>query len=146
MANETEWTYASQVTLEDSGASAASDAFVAADDAALSSTNHSNYPVADFVLVCDFGAAVAANKCVYLYRQDLNIDGSNDAPAPAAAYEERLVGIFVIPSGTSATGYYPCEDVPLTKECQFSIKNGTDQNLSAGWDLKCTPKTYAPGS
>lgn len=41
---------------------------------------------------------------------------------------------------------YPCVDVPLTKECQFSIKNGTGWDLSVGWDLKATPKTYVPGS
>jgi len=146
MANEVEWVYASQVTLEDSGASAASDVFVAADDADLASANHSDFPLADFVLKCDFGAAVAAGKVVYLFRQDLNIDSTNDAPAPAAAYEHVLVGVFAIPSGTSATGYYPCVDVPLTKDCQFSIKNGTDQSISAGWDLKATPKTFVPGS
>ena len=146
MANEVEWTYASQVTLEDSGASAASAAYVAANDAALASGNHSNYPLADFVLVCDFAAAVAAGGVVRLYRQDLNIDSTNDAPAPASTYPNLFVGSFVIPSGTSATGYYPLTDVPLAKDQQFSISNNTSQSLSAGWDLKATPKTFNPGA
>ena len=146
MANEVEWTYASQVTLEDNGASAASNAFVAANDDTLESGVHSNYPLADFVLKCDFAAAVAANGAVKLFRQDLNIDSTNDAPAPSASCEHLFVGSFVIPSGTSATGYYPLTDVPLAKDCQFSIQNKTNQSLSVGWDLKATPKTFNPGS
>lgn len=147
MANELKYTYTTQVTLEASGASAASAAMVAANDAALSSTNHLNYPLGDFVLKCDFGAAVGANVSVMLYRQDLNIDGTDDAVAPTAStYEQVLVGIFTIPSGQSASAVYPCVNVPLTKECQFSIKNGTAQSMSAGWTLKVTPKTYVPGA
>lgn len=146
MANEAEYTYASQVTLEASGASCGSGAFVAADDASLASANHNNYPWGDFVLKCDFGAAVAPGTAVYLYRQDLNIDSTNDAPTPGTTYEYELVGIFKMISGQSAAAYYPCTNVPLAYECQFSIKNGTAQNISAGWTLKCTPKTYVPGS
>lgn len=146
MANEVEWTYASQVTLEDSGASAASDAFVAADDADLAVANHYDYPFADFVLKCDFGAAVNGTSVVNLYRRDLNIDSTNDAPAPSDSCPHLLVGVFVIPSGTSATGYYPCTDVPLAKDCEFYIENKSNQSISAGWDLKATPKTYKPGA
>lgn len=147
MANELKFTYASQVTLEASGGGAASNAVVAANDASLGSANHSDYPWADFVLKCDFGAAVGANYAIYLYRQDLDIDSTNDAPAPTAStYEQTLVGIFAIPSGQSAAAYYPCPNVPLTQACQFSIKNGTNQSMNAGWTLKATPKSYAPGA
>jgi len=143
MANETEWTYASQVTLEASGASAASDAFVAADDATLSSTNHSDYPVADFVLKCDLGGA-PSNATVNLYRCDQNIDGTNDAVAPSSSFPHVLVGVVAIPASTAA--YYPFPNVPLSQECKFYLENKTGQTLSAGWTLKATPKTYVPGS
>ena len=146
MANEVEWTYASQVTLEASGASCESNAFVQADDDTLESSVHSDYPLADFVLCCDFGAAVGAGKTVRLYRQDLNIDSTNDAPSPSASCEHLFIGSFVIPSGTSATGYYPLTDVPLAKDCQFWLENKCDHDFTAGWTLKATPKTYAPGS
>jgi len=146
MSDEVIWTYASQVTLEDSGASGASDVFIAANDDTLESGVHSNFPLADFVLKADFGAAVAAGSVVNLYRQDLNIDSTNDAPAPATTYKHLFVGSFVIPTGTSATGYYPLTDVPLVADQQFSIENKTDQNISAGWDLKATPKTYEPAA
>lgn len=146
MANEVVYTYASQVTLEASGALAASDAFVAADDADLTSANHSNFPAADFSLTCDFGAGVAAGSYVALYRQDLNIDGTSDAPAPATTYKHTLAGVFHIPSGASASATYPCVNVPITLDCQFSIENKSNQNLSAGWILKATPKTVEPAA
>lgn len=143
--DEVIWTYtASQVTLEDNGASGASDVFIAADDADLASAQHSNFPLCDFVLKADFGAAVGAGSVVNLYRQDLNIDGANDSPAPATTYAHLFVGSVVIPTGTSATGYYPLTDVPLILDQQFSIENKTGQNISIGWDLKAWPKTYEP--
>jgi len=138
------------VTLEDNGAAAGANVVQAADDTTLSVTNHQNYPLGDFVLAGAF-AALVTSGAVYLYRQDLNIDGENDAPDVSATsgYEHTLVGVFAIPtagSATTGTLYYPCVDVPLTKECKFWIKNATNQTLNAGWDLKVTPKTYAPGA
>lgn len=144
--DEVIWTYASQVTLEDNGANGASNVFIAADDDTLEVGVHLDFPLADFVLKADFGGAVGAGSVVNLYRQDLNIDGANDSPAPATTYKNLFVGSFVIPEGTSATGYYPLTDVPLIKDQQFSIENKTGQNISVGWDLKATPKTYEPAA
>jgi len=141
MSNEVKWVYASQVTLEDSGASAASDVFLAADDTTLASGNHSDFPLADFVLHADFGGT-PTNGAVRLYRRDLNIDGTADAPVPSATYSNTYMGTFTIPASTTA--FYSMTEVPLTKDCQFYIENATGQNLSAGWDLKVTPKTYGP--
>lgn len=147
MANECIVGYANQVTLEANGASVSSNAMEPANDASLQANNHLDYPMADFVLGANFGAAVANNVAVYLYRQDLNIDGTNDAQAPTAnTYEQVLVGIFPIKGGANTFQYYPCTNVPLAKECQFSVKNGTDQTMSTGWTLKATPKTYKPGT
>jgi hypothetical protein len=70
--------------------------------------------------------------------------GGADAPAPATTYKHRLVGSFALPSGQSVSATYPCPNVPLSRTCKFSIENGTAQNLTAGWLLKATPKTYAP--
>ena len=145
MSNEMKFVYASEVILEASGASAASNAFAAADDTSLAVANHSDYPMADFALTCDFGAAVAPGGVVNLYRQDMDVTaGGADAPAPATTYKEYYVGSFVIPSGQSASATYPVSNIPLSRTCQFSIENTTGQNLSAGWILKATPKTYGP--
>lgn len=144
MANEVRWTYTSEVTLEASGASAASTVFVAANDDTLESGAHLHFPLADFALNCDFGAAVNGTSVIRLYRHALNIQGTNDPPVPATTYKHLHVGNFVIPSGTSATGWYPLTDVPLIADQQYYIENGSDQNLSAGWKLYAIPKTYEP--
>ena len=147
MANEVEWVYGGEVVLEASGASAATTVIVAADDTSLAVANHFGYPLADFALTCDFGAAVAAGKYVTLYRQDFDItDAGADAPAPSATYKHKLVGVFALPSGQSASATYPCSNVPLSSTCKFFIGNDTVQSMSAGWVLKVKPKTYIPGS
>ena len=146
MAGEAKYVYGSQLTLEDSGGSAAAAAMVDANAASFNSANSSMYPLADFVLYCSFGAAVAATT-VDLFRQDLDIDSTNDALAPTAStYEQTYVGSFVIKSGQSAAAYYPLTNVPLSANCQFSIKNSTAQSLAAGWVLKATPKSLVPGA
>jgi hypothetical protein len=146
MAGEAKYAYGSQLTLEASGGSAASGGMVAADDASFNSANSSMYPLADFVLYCGFGAAVAA-VTVDLFRQDLAIDSTNGALAPTAStYEQTYVGSFAIKSGQSAAAYYPLASVPLTANCQFSIKNSSAQTLAAAWTLKATPKTMAPAA
>lgn len=147
MSDELQFVYASEVILESAGASAASNAIVAADDTSLASANHSDYPLADFALTCDFGAAVAPGTYVSLYRQDFDITaGGADAPAPATTYLQKLIGVFALPSGQSASATYPCPDVPLSRVCKFSIENKTAQNLSAGWILKATPKSFKPAA
>ena len=81
-----------------------------------------------------------------LYRQDLNIEGANDALDPATTYKYLHIGSFVIPTGQSAAAYYPLTDVPLVKDQQFWIENLTDKEISAGWTLKAIPKTYEPAA
>lgn len=148
MADEMTWVYASQVTLEASGSAITDTSFGVADDADLTSTNHDDYPYADFELEAAFGSATDVGGVVYLYRQDLNIDGStNDAPAPASTYPHKQVGLFNIPDSSTTLGYYPCSGVVhLSADCQFSLKNAAGQTLSAGWKLKATPKTYVPAT
>ena len=146
MAGEAKYVYGSQLTLEDNGGSAAAAAMVPANAASFNSANSSMYPLADFVLYCSFGAAVAATT-VDLFRQDLLIDSTNNALDPTAStYEVTYVGSFAIKSGQSAAAYYPLANVPLTANCQFSVKNSTAQNLIAGWTLRATPKSFVPGS
>jgi hypothetical protein len=151
MANEAIWTYANQVTLESSGASAANAVFQLADNATLSSTNHNQYPVADFVLkVAGFGAQIATTggPTINLYRVDQDIDGSNDAPVPTSSNRSLFVGGFVVPLAVDATAtlYLPLSEVPLSPVCNFYIENQTGQSILAGWTLKATPKSLVPAS
>ena len=146
MSDEVIWTYASQVTLEASGASAASNVFQPANDDTLESGVHLNFPLCDFALNCQFGAGVAAGSVVKLYRQDLAIQAANNSPAPGTTYKHLFVGSFVIPTGGSGSAWYPLTDVSLVKDQQYSIENATDQNLVGNWKLYATPKTYEPAA
>lgn len=146
MANEVEFAYASEVTLEANGAETATTVFAAADDDTIEAGDHLNYPLCDFALRCTFGAGVAAGSVVNLYRQALNIQGANDSIAPGTTHKHLHVGSFVIPTGQSAQAWYHLADVPLILAQQFSIENQSDQTMSAGWQLYAIPKTYIPGS
>ena len=146
MSDEVIWTNASQLTLEARGARLASNAVGPADDADLADAQHGGFPLCDFALNVQFGAAVAAGSVVRLYRQDLNIQSTNDSPAPATTYLYKFVGSFVIPSGASASAWYPLTDLPLVKDQQYSIENGTDQSIVGNWKLYATPKTYEPAA
>lgn len=149
MANESEYTYASQVTLEESGASTADAAFTAADDADLTVSNHFGYPLADFVLACQFATLPTTDAApINLYRRELNIDSTNDAPAPSADYPKNYVGSFLVDNSVAINTnmYLDLVNVPLTEDCEFFIENATGQTISAGWDLRCTPKAFVPGA
>jgi hypothetical protein len=145
-ANDLVFTYGNQVTLESNGPVLAANAFVAANDQGLNSTDHSDKPLGDFVLYAAFAAAPGNGQCVYLYAKHQNIDGANNAPDPSANYSEKLVGLFKIVDGGNAAAYFPCRDVGLAKDAQYWIQNGANQNLSSGWTLKVTPKTYKPAT
>ena len=148
MANETEWTYATPVVLEASGGSAASNAFVAADDTTLGSANHSNFPWADFALTGVVATTVGSNGSINLYRHDKLVDGTNNSIVPGTANPTLFVGSFRVPDAQASTStmYLNVTDVPLAANCGFYIENKTNQTLNAGWKLRVVPKTYAPGA
>jgi len=149
MATEMVWTYASQVTLESSGASAANAAFVAADDTTLASGNHSNYPYADFVLKTNgFGAALTSTGSWYcgLWRQTLNMDSTNDEAVPNASNRLHYCGAFLMPNSAASTGnqYVALTDVELVADQQYSLEVALNTSLTAGWTLKVMPKSLKP--
>jgi hypothetical protein len=153
MANEAEWTTATEVTLEDSGASVANAGFIDANATTLSSANHSNYPLADFALkTTGFGAALAStgSLTVNLYRKVINFDGTaGDELDPSASLKAHYMGSFIMPlSAASNTTYYAhLESVPLIPgEQAFALEDALGQSISAGWTLKAIPKTLVPGA
>jgi len=151
VSNEMVWTYASQVTLESSGASAASAAFVAADDTTLASGNHSNYPYADFVLKTNgFGAALTSTGSWYcgLWRQNLNMDSTNDEGVPTVSNRLHYCGAFLLPNSAASTSthYIALTDVELVADQQYSIEVQLNTSLSAGWTLKVMPKSLKPAA
>jgi len=152
MANEAEWTTASQVTLESSGATCANASFASAAVTTLSSANHSNYPYADFQFMATGFAtnlSSAGNLTVNLWQQPLNFDSTNDEPSPSASIKSHFAGAFVVPlSAASNSAYYSqINDVNLIPgEARYWIENALGQNLVAGWTLKCIPKALVPGA
>lgn len=150
MANELKYTYAATVALEASGASAASNVFVQADDMNLGTSQHSNFPFSDFVLkTVGFSTTVGTGKTINLYRQDLDVGGvsANDAPSPSSANKSLFVGSFVIPDAQASTGtaYFTLTDVPLNQTQTFWIENALGVSLNAGWALTAVPKSFVPG-
>ncbi|TXH51850.1 MAG: hypothetical protein E6Q97_17370 [Desulfurellales bacterium] len=137
-----------QLTHVASGGSVAAGGMSVAGDVAtaLASSNNFNYPAVDLALFASFSAALSSlSNFINVYRRDLDIDGTNDAPAPSTAaptFSSALVGVFSIPVFTAASsGYFSCLNVPISENCQLFIENKCNITISAGWTLKCKPKT-----
>lgn len=147
MANEAIYAWGTQKTLEASGASFANSTIVQANDNTYSTdTDGAGFPDAVFVLKIQFGTTTSIeNKAISLFARPLNIDGTNDSPAPTATYLERFVGSFVLSASASGTDQYLSLDAyNLPREAEYYLTNGSGQTASAGWTLKVTPRTYKP--
>lgn len=150
MANDLKFATTTQVTHVSSGASVAAGAMSLSTDISgtVSSTQTASFPMADVVLTGTFGASVSsASNFVVLYRRDLNIDGTADAPIPgtaAPAYSSRAIGHFSIPPFTASSGgSFIAAEVPISHgDQEFYIENKTNATLNAGWTVKVLPKTY----
>lgn len=142
-------TTSTQITHIGSGASLAANAFSGSADVstALAGTgNLARYPRADVVLMIAPTASIAlASANLYLYRRDLNTDGTNDSPIPGASNKTKFVGAFTASAATtvSTTQYLSITDVDLGPpgDCEFYLENGLAVNVPVGWTLKITPKT-----
>jgi hypothetical protein len=114
---------------------------------ALSFTGNLNrYPRCDAALMITCTASINSNSTfVYLYRRDLNIDGTSDETVPAASNRQKYAGAFMVQAATTASTTHYCQltDVPLpgAGDCEFYIENNLGANIVAGWTLKITPKT-----
>jgi hypothetical protein len=147
MANETIVAWGTEKTLEANGASCASTAVAQANDASYSiASDGANFPDARFVFKGQFATVTSIeNKTIALYARPLDIDSTNDAPAPTATYTQRYIGAFVLQASATSTDQYLAliaYDVPAAAD--YYILNNSGQTLSAGWTLKVTPRTYKP--
>ena len=143
-----------QIVHIGSGTSLAANAINPSSDVstALSSTNLAKYPRADVQLYVQHTTSMSsASQAIYLYRRDLNFDGSNDEPVPNTAtntlYKAKFMGAFIAqPASVTSNSHSSAmqvTDVPLPGncECEFYIENGTNASILAGWTLKVIPKT-----
>jgi hypothetical protein len=142
-------TTSTQITHIGSGASMAANVFSGSADisTALAGTgNLARYPRADVVLMIAPTASIAlASTNLFLYRRDINIDGTNDSPIPGTSNKTKFVGAFQAAAAitVSTTQYLEITDVDLGPpgDCEFYVENGLGVNVPAGWTLKVTPKT-----
>ena len=142
--------YSTQVTHIGSGASIAAGSFSGSADISVAlagSANLARYPVADISLFVAPTASIAsASTFIYLFRRDLNHDGTNDEAIPGTSNEQKIVGSFQLSATTTASTshYLQICDVPLPGgDCEFYLKNSLGVNIPVGWTLKVTPKSMA---
>lgn len=142
-------TTSTQITHIGSGASIAAAGFSGSADistALVGTGNLARYPRADVVLMIAPTASIAlASANLFLYRRDLNVDGTNDTPIPGVSNKTKFVAPFQASAATtvSTTQYLEALDVDLGPpgDCEFYIENAMAVNVPAGWTLKITPKT-----
>lgn len=153
MANQVIYQYSTQIVAASDTNTVAPGSFSVASAAVLlTSANHFNYPMGDFVLFHSASASVSsASNTVLLFRRDCQVDGSNDNPVPITStitpYSNTFVGAFTVPAYTGATSsYISLTDIPITKECEFYLQNSCNHRIEGSWVLKFTPKTWAPGA
>lgn len=142
--------YSTQVVHIGSGASIAPAGINVSTDistALAGAGNLARYPRADIVLMIVPTASIASTStALYLYRRDLNIDGTGDGDLPGVSNKNTLCGLFICSATTTATTTHVllAADVPLPGgDCEFYVENGLGVNVPVGWTLKITPKSDA---
>lgn len=143
MANEVLWATTTQASLQTSGASCASNAFVSG--GSLTTGQHSNYVGGDLVLTGTMAASIAAASNYFaVYARSHNIDGTADSPVPGASFRGGYLGnIYFAGSGASGgqTGILADVQTSPLGDVEFYLENLTNATMNAGWTLKFTPKT-----
>jgi hypothetical protein len=145
MANEAVYAWGTQKTLEASGGGFTSGAIVQANDASYDTVaDGANFPDGEFVLKLQFtNVSSIEDKVIGLYARPLDIDGTNDAPAPTTTYGEKFIGSFILQASTANTDQYlTVTALSLPKKADYYVFNSSGQTVSAGWTLKVTPRTY----
>lgn len=131
--------YGTQTTAISDASAITDGSFNAGTVTALTQTDYA--PLADLVLNVTMAVSPSAGAAFHVYRRDLNIDGTNDSPAPDANFKSVYVGSFIVDLSTTAQ-YLSLNSVPLTVDQEFYIENDTGQSTSGTTVLKVTPKAY----
>ena len=131
--------FGTQTTVVSDSSAIADTAFNAGTITALTQTDFC--PFGDAVLAVQMAVAPTDGAAIHLYRRDLNIDGTNDAPVPDANFKSNCIGSFALDLVASAQ-YLPLDGIPLTVDQEFYIENDTGQATTGTTVLKITPKTY----
>ena len=98
------------------------------------------------MLTGTFASAPAVGKTISVYRRDLNIDGTKDAPLPVLTnYEHKFVGSFNVLNSASEQ-VLPLNGIYCPHDAEFYIKNGSGQTLNSGYTIKATAWAWGPAA
>lgn len=95
---------------------------------------------ADMVLDVQMLAAPAAGAAIHLYRRDLNVQGTNDAPVPDSDFEHIYLQSFPLDL-VSTRQYISLPAVPISADQEFYIKNDGGGATTGTTVLYATPNT-----
>jgi len=99
-----------------------------------------SHTLADLVFKGTFAAAPVSGQSINVYRRDMNINVTDDAPAPSAAYTNIFIASIILSTDITQTLSHPA--VPISKDCTFYIENDSGQTLNSGWLLTVIPKGF----
>lgn len=151
MANEAVFKYGSTVTLTSSGGLTNTVNLSAPAGTTYTQSNTLDYPDAVFTLQTNgFSAGYTAGTTIDIYIRPLDIvDNTQDQVAPGTgasttAYRGVYIASFVMSGNTAANEYYRCVGYDIPRAGEVYLFNNTSANMTAGWQLKMTPRTIGP--
>ena len=113
-------------------------------------TNDDDARYAAFVLQCQWATAPTDGTVINLYARKMNVQSTNDSPAPSANNLDQFVASFMVDGdvGTATDAFHSSTQVKLpnhytSQVYEFYIENRSGQTISSGWSLFVTP--IAPG-
>lgn len=132
-----------QKTLESAGASTASGSVSAAATATYGTdADGAAFPDVELAVMVNFATGITVGS-VAVYAQPLDIDGTNDAPAPEATRPTRFIGSFQPKYSTTGAQYHEIIARNVPKLANYYLYNAaTGQPFT--WTLKATPRSYKP--
>jgi len=143
--------FGTQDRIDDTSTSSiANDAFSVAADIATW-TNDDDAPFCVMVLMCQWATAPDDGSIINIYARKLNVEGTNDSPAPSTANQDQIIGFFTVDGdvATATDAYHVTDWMTLpnhysSQQYDFYLENKTGQTISANWDMWITPVTKGP--
>jgi len=155
MADESGWEEGTQITLEESGPSTANGVFADLDNNNFTVANNEiSSGIAGTHLKCrlttlDTATNFAVGATAKLYARPQNIEITEDGEPPSTNYPHTFVCSFPLDDDQSITQDVEVDHVrnpfPHT-EWHGYLENAAGQTFSAGFNVRVTPKYFAPGA
>lgn len=141
MASAARMVFGSEAQLQSAGASVANNTLSAAASTAANLTG-TQYPHAKFALRVNSATNFTAMGPVTLIIRPLQVQGTNDAPAPSTTFPHRSIAVFNLAAQT-ADQYHEIYAYDLPREFDAYLYNQAGQTISS-WDLWIIPFSIEP--